>query len=574
MRLNLSEEGQLSIPQRMLLNDIAERTRKPFNDIIGQLTIGHNSNLDWWVSEIASRNTYTNDLFNDCCYAIFVSELLGQSEDIKEILVSSLPLSKVLRKFCQKHQLQVRIFYNGGWLRSLKKILRVGVIMAQCRLILKLLYIYFVCRCSKSVSLKITAPITLIDVFVNDTSFNHERFQDRYYPGILNYLTVTEKPRFFYLPTFQISWRNVKKIIALCRRNPNFLLKEDYLTICDYFYALLYPLRALRLYPSQVALSGVDITPLFRSVWIDNLVSANSIEALLKYRFVRRLKETNILIRLVIDWFENQIIDKGANAGFRHYYPETPLIGYQGFIVPKYYLCMYPTSNELNSQVIPKIIAVCGHGLIESRKEFCADLTVINGPGFRFSGVWQDRLKNPDSNHYTILVSLPLEEGWKDIIRIVVSVSNKPLPQKTRFLVKPHPSAKPIEPQLKTLNLALPDCAQFIHGEFNDVVELADLMISNTSSTGLEAMAKGVPVIIIGNQIGITQNPIPENLNTNMWRLCYSPEEVSEAIQFFSNSDHKDHSIQSEECAKIRELYFNPVNRETVRKFLLLDRDF
>ena len=48
--------------------------------------------------------------------------------------------------------------------------------------------------------------------------------------------------------------------------------------------------------------------------------------------------------------------------------------------------------------------------------------------------------------------------------------------------------------------------------EFED--NAFDILISNGSSTCLEALASGVPVIIIGNKYGITENPITFKLNS------------------------------------------------------------
>ena len=46
------------------------------------------------------------------------------------------------------------------------------------------------------------------------------------------------------------------------------------------------------------------------------------------------------------DWFENQVIDKGWNAGFNKFYPEVKSVGYSGQFPSQNYLCSFPTSCE------------------------------------------------------------------------------------------------------------------------------------------------------------------------------------------------------------------------------------
>ena len=47
----------------------------------------------------------------------------------------------------------------------------------------------------------------------------------------------------------------------------------------------------------------------------------------------------------------------------------------------------------------------------------------------------------------------------------------------------------------------------FKEGDFHAVVEKCDLLVTNASSVSLEALAKGVPVIIVSPQNGVVQNP-------------------------------------------------------------------
>ena len=83
-----------------------------------------------------------------------------------------------------------------------------------------------------------------------------------------------------------------------------------------------------------------------------------------------RLSQKKLQIKKIVNWFENQIVDKGWNFGFRKYFPNSDIIGYQGFLFYGQYLNTFPSQEEFNSKVIPKKVYVISKKYIKLRKEF------------------------------------------------------------------------------------------------------------------------------------------------------------------------------------------------------------
>ncbi len=137
-----------------------------------------------------------------------------------------------------------------------------------------------------------------------------------------------------------------------------------------------------------------------------------------------------------------------------------------------------------------------------------------------------------------------------------------------KFQIKSHPVLDVNKLKSKFRNL--PGNFEFIEGNFKDCVTKAKIMIGNASSTCLETLAIGIPVIIIGSQSGLTQNPIPENVNKDIWMICYTPKELSDAISYFLNISNEERDNLGKIGEEIRAMYFEPVTRESVRKFLRL----
>lgn len=84
----------------------------------------------------------------------------------------------------------------------------------------------------------------------------------------------------------------------------------------------------------------------------------------------------------------------------------------------------------------------------------------------------------------------------------------------------------------------------------------------------METLAKGIPVIVVGNNSGLTHNPIPETITSDIWRLCHTPQAIADAIQFYQTHGAEKIKEHEEAGKRIREEYFEPVTREGVREFL------
>jgi hypothetical protein len=280
------------------------------------------------------------------------------------------------------------------------------------------------------------------------------------------------------------------------------------------------------------------------------------------------LKNNRVKLRLVVNWFENQVLDKGWNAGFRKFFPDTQTLGYAGYLVPLNWLARYPSESEFQAQVIPEQICVVGRELIKRTKMFCQRLDVKVAPAFRFETVWIERKEFPDKNEFAVLVALPIIlEDSIDILRLVAAGIKKISIKNLRVQIKPHPTFPP-EIIKKFYQGHWPSLFEFVNEDFNNCLERSHLLISIASSVCVEALAKGIPVIVVGSQTGLTQNPIPETITSDIWQLCYNPEEITKSIEFYSSREEKIVKWHEEAGETIRKNYFEPVTHDSVYSFL------
>jgi len=565
---------RLTQEQNKEFNTIAEDIRAEYNQLVVKLSEEHLNNIHWIVGSIASRNKYSSPLFIRCCQIVFAQKLLSQLDPVDKIVTGDRALATILKKWCSDQKMNGVVIHCSESIKTfLWRILR------PARQYLIAIY-FLVLRCLgssfKNKKIISDAPITLIDTFVLNNGGADEGsidkngvYKARYYPGLMEQLTEEEKSNLFYLPT-SVGFNNPIKAFRQIRSSTSpFIIHDDYLKISDYFLALMHPFKLLRCSIAKSEFRSVDIMPLLVQERLNHCSDFASLLGVLYHQFALRLKENGIKVRLLVEWYENQVIDRGMIVGFHKHLPDTKVIGYQGYVISKsLHLYVYPNESEYRSKAIPDIVYVVGEGLKDDLHEFCNDVVVEVGPAFRFNKLWRDRVSNPNPKFFTVLIGLPI--GLDDCAHILKLLANTIKKFKTaniQFWIKPHPTYGP--ESIKALMPGRwPEEFIFQNGDFHAVVEKCNLLVSNASSVSLEALAKGVPVIIISPQNGVVQNPIPKGVSHYVWSTVYDSNELEVEIMRFKEftSTHKD--LFDQLSLDVRRNYFNQVTRENTLAFL------
>ena len=221
----------------------------------------------------------------------------------------------------------------------------------------------------------------------------------------------------------------------------------------------------------------------------------------------------------------------------------------------------------MRSGAVPDEIAVIGRGLINDVKEFYQDVNVIVAPAFRNQNVWEKTDTSKSNESINILVALPIDLGEaKKIIKVVCQLK---LEDNINLLIKPHPTYGPVHIE-NMINANIAN-TKVVTGHFKDFLNKSSLVISNASITPVEAIAKGIPALILSDNNGIVQNPIPHNISTKIWKLCFTVEETQKAIDDFLEENLL-HSTNFTKIGKeIRENYFEPLTVDSAKRFLKLN---
>ncbi len=107
---------------------------------------------------------------------------------------------------------------------------------------------------------------------------------------------------------------------------------------------------------------------------------------------------------------------------------------------------------------------------------------------------------------------------------------------------------------------------QAVTGSLADNLKRAWIVISANSSSMVEAVSYGLPVIYAGSRITINQN-ILKDLDSEITRECYTLLELADAINNYIQRYPLKIAEYKEIGNKIKNLYFTPVSDKTLAPF-------
>lgn len=554
----------LSDDQLNLLNRISIEIKDEFNDLIRKVHKETGHSIEWLTSSTLSRDPYLSALYKNCVHLAFVLEVVKMDKTIQTIVTSSRELQLALQTYFQKNNLTKKVGCCQSMVGRLKEVLRPSYHFVS-NMVMSLMMLVSADR-SFSQKIDLLEGLTLVDTFVSKDNLKDGSWNDRYYPGLLDPLNEKERKTIYYVPHIN----GIKAYGGIHRRlrkmDKRFLFKADFFSLKDYCFALLGGMRIKKISFSSFTFRGVDVAPLFEADFRINRNNPSSFHGLLNYRFVRQLKAHGLKLRLVIEWFENQVIDRGFIKGLRQYYPETQVIGYQGYIVSRdHNLHLDPTDYEISAGIIPNTISVTGVAVKKMLEENNQGFEVKVAPSFRSFHIFDQNEQEYPAVNKKKLVVLPIGIGECADIMFLIGQLTKSYVDKNKFVIKPHPCL-----DIKKLNKKLGEYSlenfTITSAPIQHCFSKADCVISNTSSVCVEALCYGLPVIIIVNRHGITQNPIPKSISPMMWEVCYSAEDILKTFNKFSKNRNK--QMIKEYCREIKQEYFEPVTPDGIRRFL------
>ncbi len=334
------------------------------------------------------------------------------------------------------------------------------------------------------------------------------------------------------------------------------MLKEHFLNFKDLLFCINHLSRKKKFYKKYLKYNKIDCSSIIYKEIKYNLDYNSIFISLSNYLFSEKLKQNKIDIKKIINWFENQSVDKGWNYGFRLNYKKAEQIGYQAMTNAPMYHSLCPTSYEYKLKLIPKKIAVINKSLINERSKFIKKKNVfILSPALRSQDLFQIKIKS--KKKYKIVVFLEGNKLETDINLL----------KKFSYVAKQLPSLKIYVKKHPRLNFSkniidLPDNIEFLENKFSYLASNSKISAcSGASTTVLESLSYGCQLIVpIDNGY---DKQILKNLkiSNDIFRICENKFQLLKAVNYFLSKKGKFRNV------KISNL-FEKINKKNIKIFI------
>jgi len=296
----------------------------------------------------------------------------------------------------------------------------------------------------------------------------------------------------------------------------------------DYLFSFLKAIMMpIRMYKFN-DINGIPTKALLKPLLLSDIGSASVMKAIYRYRFIKRLASNKINVRNVINWHENQIIDRSLNLSFRKFFPKIIVKGYQGFPAMKSYLALQPTCFESNLNTLPHEICVIAEVYKQPKLNICSFLNVTIAPAYRYNYLFElKKLRN--KNDLIVLILLPgIISECKEII-YSANYLRSTMSNKIKILIKIHPQYSQNEfislvPEFKDNKLII------TNKKLIDLLPHINALVTSGSSSSVEAVSLGIPTAICANLSGVTNNFIPTSVPKELWKICYDHFELRKFV--------------------------------------------
>lgn len=519
--LDLSGTSPLSAEDARAITALEPNAREEFNNYIEVLSCANNFQDEDWFTCISSRNTLLNKLLLNICRLQLLEQKISKGDLPDKIFVHNRAMKTVVKSLLAQSNLNLTVQVKPS--QHILIVLFIHIVQS-----IRLIFNFIFCSLFYIKDVDYGSCEILIDTFINQNSFDETgHYSDRYYGKLIEEI---ERENTYLLPHYlsagsTLNFLKIRKFIYHSKFK--FISKEDFLTFSDYLYILKTAI-SIPIKPKQFPHFGkFDITPLLKRQILEDIMSPQIVDALINYRFTKQLKTRIPNLKLLVDWNENQIIDRSLILGLKKNFPNTLIRGYQAFIVPEFYTCMQPTKYEYEAKLIPHEIYLIGEAYLKERSKYLSNLLFKIAPAYRFNHLFTE-LPVKKNRTFRYLVALPMmvDESLQ-LLNFILGIFDH-IPTNYEFILKFHPTQKPKD--FTSIKSHI-NWARFKQNNLSnrELFASTDVLITSTSSICVEALLSGLHVAILSNRKGPLLNPIPSDFLSDKWEVCY---EESELINF------------------------------------------
>lgn len=542
----LSGNG-IHVPLAGYLQQTARKLRQSYIGYIGKLSTDRQS-LEWWAGELSEKDPTISKVFRNVCYLKICQDILQDilmTEPAGNIIF--IAENYVLRKALYKHLKSTKVkdlhwhdsaggIFTGYfiWINAL-----LHQIFFIVRGIYYILITHWLLRQYKTKAedyreLCLKNDLNVLNAWVDRRSFGPGgTYSDAYLGKFGPYLNKDGNKVVYVANILQtIPYRDAVR--KLLETKEIFLFPFAFLKMRDLLFSAMKSLFAKPDAADYPPFESVDVADLIQDdserFWKEGRMSY----PLLRFRLVKRWKDAGIRIKSFFYPFENMRWEKMFCMAFKKYYPDTTVTAYAHSSFSMMALNHFCSNAERDIMPQPDRILTNGDSYVDifknagyRTKEILCAGAVRYEYLFTLKPDRHNITDNSRKGHPVVLVTPSIDRDTA-IELILKTICALKLKNEWRVIIKCHP-LMPFEKLTPPLSLnMLPPHFSVSETPAGTLLEEASVLLYSDSTTALEAIVLGVPVVQVSSDYALDMDPLDVCPETR--RTANSEEEIVKCI--------------------------------------------
>lgn len=555
--------------QRLPVYDVQYRDKflREYIDLIG--SIGkENNTLEWWATDIASKNRFTSripELLT--CFLGVVETIKNQQFGIMVVINPDWTIVSSLKKACLCHEIDIII--GSGFIKKRFFSTLAGRFRAFSSAMRQFAKIFIKSACCRFVlGRKIEEVIGekesyyVIKTFIYNNSFSKDgNYKDAFFGKLPDFLNAKRKVL----------------VLAVLLGDYCFCIKK--IRKCD----------SIRIIPFESIVAIVDLIRAFKTFILSSISVSNKFffgyeiadivknelvrtwsgiqyYQLIHYYVLRRFSRV-VKVDTFLLTYENNPWEKMCITALRMSSPDTFIIGYQHTIVAHASANMFMSRYEKGIMPIPDKILTVGDATKNIMKRYgdFGEVPICSSCGLRFEYLFNmGRLAR--NNNGNILLGLEgIKEAYKMVRYVLGELGGN---DKYKVRIRTHP-VLPWQHFQHNHGFDLAKHPNF-HlspgGPLKDDVDWADTVIYWGSTVGVEALNVGRAVIHYNIGSILNYDPLFENSHLK-WVVSES-DKLVDTLEKINILNNEEFTFEWEKAKMYLNTYFHPITDENLKEFV------
>lgn len=407
---------------------------------------------------------------------------------------------------------------------------------------------------------------TLVSVYVHPQDISATgAYRDRYFRGMVDYF---ESAGFLpaVLPRYaDMTLKQFPSFLRRLRMSPRlFAAPELFMHPFDLLVAGVMCFAGTR--NDGWKFRGLDIEKMANSTRLTTAMKRYS--ALLLHLSLLRAARHGLRPVNAVLWHENQPEDKAIALALHRTQPQTRVIGIKPFVPMPNLMSQFNTTGQVEQGVAPRFTWVCGEDQAScfSAHDKLGQYFVV--PALRYAHLHATpSSQEPEGTELAILLTFSAEESLS-ILRLAALEQSLLHRSFSGIIVKPHPDLADESFKDKVTSLLGGE------GNYRWVTDGMDVTLGHAravltagTSSAVEALGRGIPVMIAGVAAGLEMNPL-EWFDPRMWCVIDGESSLRRVVQDWTPAHPLPEGDRRRLGTHVRERFFLRADEQSMRRYI------